>query len=70
MVSDKPETLSWYAIKLDNTKYAIFDTFAEATGRDAHLTGKIAAALLEKAPAILKDFEASAIQNIDILASK
>ncbi|WP_396591656.1 putative quinol monooxygenase [Allomuricauda sp. R78024] len=70
LVDDEPETLSWYAFKLDDTTYAIFDTFAEDSGRDAHLKGKVAAALMENAPVILKDFEATAIQKIDILASK
>lgn len=70
LVSEEPETLSWYALKLDDSRYAIFDTFAEDTGRDSHLTGKIAAALMENAPVILKDFEVTAIQKIDILASK
>lgn len=70
LVEDEPNTLSWYAIKLDDTTYAIFDTFAEETGRNDHLTGKVAAALMENAPIILKDFEATAIQKIAILASK
>ncbi|MEP1488516.1 MAG: hypothetical protein ABJK28_08815 [Algibacter sp.] len=70
LVGDEPKTLSWYAIKLDDTTFAIFDTFADDTGRDAHLTGKVAAALMENAPVILSDFEATAIQKIDILASK
>ncbi|GAA3628340.1 putative quinol monooxygenase [Flavivirga jejuensis] len=70
LVGDEPKTLSWYAIKLDDMTYAIFDTFAEDTGRDAHLTGKIAATLMENAPIILENFEATAIQKIDILASK
>ncbi|MDO5970637.1 hypothetical protein Q4Q35_12540 [Flavivirga aquimarina] len=70
LVEHEPETLSWYAIKLDDTRYAIFDTFTNDTGRDAHLTGKVAAALMENAPNILKGFKATAIQKIDILASK
>lgn len=70
LVRDEPNTLSWYAIKLDETTYAIFDTFTEDSGINAHLTGKVAAALMENAPIILKDFEATAIQKIDILASK
>ncbi|MEP5340702.1 MAG: hypothetical protein ABJL44_13235 [Algibacter sp.] len=70
LVGDEPKTLSWYAIKLDDTTFAIFDTFADDTGRDAHLTGKVAAALMENAPVILSDFEATAIQKIDVLASK
>ena len=39
-------------------------------GRDAHLNGKVAAALMENAPVILEGFDASAIQKINILASK
>ncbi|GAA3591414.1 hypothetical protein Q4Q39_15990 [Flavivirga amylovorans] len=70
LVTDEPETLSWYALKLDDTTYAIFDTFTENSGRDAHLSGKVAAALLENAPVLLNDFKTTAIQNIDILAYK
>lgn len=70
LVSDESKTLSWYAIKIDATTYAIFDTFADDSGRDAHLTGKVAAALMENAPVLLEGFEASAIQKIDIIASK
>ncbi len=70
LVDDEIKTLSWYAIKIDSTTYAIFDTFAGDSGRDAHLTGKVAAALMENAPVLLDGFEASAIQKIDILASK
>ncbi len=70
LVTDEPETLAWYALKLDATTYAIFDTFAEDSGRDAHLNGKVAAALLENAPVLLHDFKTEAIQKIAILACK
>ncbi|UZO79612.1 hypothetical protein NBT05_11675 [Aquimarina sp. ERC-38] len=70
LVTDEAGTLSWYAIKIDATTYAIFDTFTDDPGRDAHLTGKVAEALMENAPVLLEDFKASAIQKIDILASK
>tara|TARA_Y100001934_G_C12302719_1_gene750778 strand:+ start:293 stop:1012 length:720 start_codon:yes stop_codon:yes gene_type:complete len=70
LVGDESKTLSWYAIKIDATTYAIFDTFADDSGRDTHLTGKVAAALMENAPVLLDGFEASAIQKIDIIASK
>ena len=70
LVSDESKTLSWYAIRIDTTTYAIFDTFADDSGRDAHLTGKVAAALMENAPVLLEGFEVSAIQKIDIIASK
>jgi len=70
LVSDESKTLSWYAVKIDATTYAIFDTFADDSGRNAHLSGKVAAALMKNAPFLLEGFEASAIQEIDIIASK
>lgn len=42
-------TLKWYAIKLGAARYAIFDTFANDAGRDAHLSGEIAKALMARA---------------------
>ena len=38
-------TLKWYAIKIGPAKFGIFDTFANETGRNVHLTGEIAKAL-------------------------
>lgn len=70
LVSNEPETVSWYAIHIDSNTYAIIDTFADDSGRDAHLNGQVAVALLENAPLILEGFEMQAIQKIDILASK
>jgi quinol monooxygenase YgiN len=70
LVNDEPKTVSWYAIQINKDTYAIFDTFSEDEGRYAHLNGKVAAALIANAPAILEDFDAQAIQRIDILASK
>jgi quinol monooxygenase YgiN len=61
-------TLSWYAIKIGAGRYAIFDTFADENGRNAHLNGEIAKALMAKA----KDLFAKPpdIAKPDILASK
>ncbi|MFK8058191.1 MAG: putative quinol monooxygenase [Saprospiraceae bacterium] len=70
LVKDEPETVSWYAVQLAEDTFAIIDTFADDKGRDAHLNGKVAAALIQNAPVILEGFEVSAIQKIDILASK
>jgi quinol monooxygenase YgiN len=46
-------TLSWYAIKMGPGKYGIFDTFADESGRQAHLNGEIAKALFAKAGELL-----------------
>ena len=42
-------TRSWYALKLSASRFAIFDTFADETGRDGHLSGEMAKALFAKA---------------------
>ena len=38
-------TVTWYAFKLSDTTYGIFDTFDDEEGRQAHLNGEIPAAL-------------------------
>lgn len=70
LVKNEPKRVSWYAAKLNDDTYAIFDTFGDDSGRGLHLNGEIASALMENAPVILEGFETSAIQTIDILASK
>jgi quinol monooxygenase YgiN len=64
----EPGTVTWYAFKLSDTTYGIFDTFPDEDGRQAHLNGPIAAALGQAAPDLLaKDPD---IQKTDILAAK
>ncbi len=46
-------TTTWYALKIGPSKYGIFDTFADAGARDAHLSGEIAKALFAKAGELL-----------------
>jgi quinol monooxygenase YgiN len=49
LVNAEPGTISWYAIQEGPTSFAIFDTFDDEDGRDAHLNGQVAAALMAKA---------------------
>jgi quinol monooxygenase YgiN len=65
----EPGTVTWYAFRLSDTTYGIFDTFAGEDGRQAHLKGPIAAALGQPAAANLlaKDPD---IRTTDILAAK
>jgi quinol monooxygenase YgiN len=60
-------TVTWYAFKIDDTKYGIFDTFADEDGRQAHLNGQIPAAL----GSVADDLLASApdIRPVDIVAA-
>jgi quinol monooxygenase YgiN len=68
IVMEEPATISWYAIKMGSSTFGIFDTFPDDTGRQAHLTGRVAAALMAQAPNLLA--QAPSIEKIDILAAK
>ena len=61
-------TTSWYAVKLDDGRFGIFDTFPDRNGRDAHLRGEVARRLMANATELLA--EPPIIQNAEILASK
>ena len=65
---EEPKTVSWFAIKIGPSRYGIFDTFADDSGRDAHLSGKVAQALKEKASELLT--KSPSIEKIDVIASK
>jgi quinol monooxygenase YgiN len=58
----------WFALKIGPSTYGIFDAFADDSGRQAHLTGQIAAALMAKAGELLA--EAPRIEKVDVLAVK
>ncbi|SEM18300.1 putative quinol monooxygenase [Streptacidiphilus jiangxiensis] len=61
-------TLTWYAFKLGPALFGVFDTFADEEGREAHLKGRIAAALGEAAPTMLAT--PPQIDRVDVLAVK
>ncbi len=61
-------TTTWFAVKLGPGDYAIFDTFKDEAGRDAHLSGEIAKALFAKAADL---FDAPPqVEKLEILAAK
>ncbi|RZU43217.1 putative quinol monooxygenase [Edaphobacter modestus] len=53
MAAQEPGTVTWYAIDEGEGRCAIFDTFNDEAGRDAHLNGPIAKALMAKADELL-----------------
>jgi len=59
---------TWFAIQEGPSSFAIFDTFNDEAGRDAHLNSKVAAALMAKAGELL--VKPPAIHKIDILTDK
>ncbi|MEO6911542.1 MAG: antibiotic biosynthesis monooxygenase [Edaphobacter sp.] len=68
MAKKEVGTIAWFAFKEDEGRYAIFDTFDDEAGRDAHLNGEIAKALMAKADELL--VEPPQIHRISILANK
>ena len=61
-------TVTWYAFKISDTRYGIFDTFATEDARTAHINGQIPAALAEVAADLLA--REPDIQFVNILAVK
>ena len=64
----EPATTVWFAIRLGAREFGIFDAFADDRGRQAHLAGPIAAALLARADELLA--EPPRIDSVDVLAAK
>ena len=68
------KTLFWAALQIDENNFAIFDIFADNTGREAHFAGQVAGLLNEKAPELVSggwdDGVLANVHNFDILATK
>ena len=64
----EPGTVTWYAFKISETRYGIFDTFETSDARDAHLAGQIPQALSQVAPDLLATDPD--IRTIEIVAVK
>jgi quinol monooxygenase YgiN len=61
-------TPAWFAIRMGPSTFAIFDAFPDEAGRQAHLSGAVAAALMKRAPELLA--EPPRIDRADVLAEK
>ena len=68
IVNEEPATTAWFGIRLGPSTFGIFDAFPDEAGRQAHLSGKVAAALMEKAGELFS--EPPSIENVDVLAAK
>lgn len=68
IVQDEPATIAWFGIRLGPTTFGIFDAFPDEAGRQAHLSGQVAAALMAKAPELLA--KPPVIEKVDVLAAK
>ncbi|MBB3644057.1 quinol monooxygenase YgiN [Rhizobium sp. BK619] len=70
LVNAEPGTISWYAIQEGPSSFAIFDTFDDEDGREAHLNGQVAAALKAKAETGDLFAKPPQIHKLSILADK
>jgi quinol monooxygenase YgiN len=68
IVEQEPATIAWFALRIGPTTFGIFDAFPDDAGREAHLSGKVAVALMEKAPDLL--MVKPTIEKLDVLAAK
>ncbi len=68
IVQDEPGTVAWFGIRLGPSTFGIFDAFPDEKGRQAHLSGRVAAALMAKAPELLA--KPPVIEKVDVLAAK
>ena len=68
LVQQEPATIAWFGIRLGPTTFGIFDAFPDEAGRQAHLNGKVAAALMAKAGELLS--QPPSIEKVDVLAAK
>jgi quinol monooxygenase YgiN len=68
LAEQESTTPVWFALRLGPSTFGIFDAFTDDAGRQAHLTGPIAAALMANASALLS--KAPQIEQVDLLAVK
>ena len=68
IVQEEPATTAWFAIRLGPSTFGIFDAFPDEAGRQAHLSGRVAAALMAKASELLA--KPPVIEKVEVLAAK
>ncbi len=68
LAEGEPGTINWFAFRIGSSTFGIFDTFNDEAGRQAHLSGPIAAALMAKASDLLA--KPPVIEKLDLLAAK
>jgi len=66
LVQQEPATTAWFAIRFGQSEFGIFDVFPDDAGRDAHLNGEVAKALMANASTLLA--KPPGIEKIDVVA--
>lgn len=65
MAGDEPGTARWFALRLGPSTFGVFDAFPDDAGRQAHLSGAIAQALLESVGTLISE---PTIEPVDVIA--
>ena len=68
LANQEPATKLWFSLRLGTSTFAVFDAFADEAGRQTHLNGPIAKALMEIAPKLLAS--PPSIEKTEILGAK
>jgi quinol monooxygenase YgiN len=68
LANAEPQTTVWFALKIGPSTFGIFDAFPNEAGREAHLRGPIAAALMAKADELLA--QAPTLERVEVFAAK
>jgi quinol monooxygenase YgiN len=68
IVQEEPATIAWFGIRLGTSTFGIFDAFPDDRGREAHLSGRVAAALMARANELFT--QPPSIEKVDVLAAK
>jgi quinol monooxygenase YgiN len=68
IVEEEPATTAWFAIRVGLLTFGIFDVFPDAAGREAHLSGLVAAALRARTVDLFS--RPPVIERVDVLAAK
>lgn len=68
LAQEETTTPLWFALRLGPSTFAIFDAFADETGRQRHLNGPIASALMSQASSLLA--APPVIEHLDVLGAK
>lgn len=68
IVQAETGTTAWFGIRMGPSTFGIFDTFLDESGRQAHLNGRVAEALMARAPDLFET--PPRIEKVDVLAAK
>lgn len=68
LVEEEPATIAWFAVRLDQSTFGVFDAFPDHAGRLAHLAGRLAAALIGTSVELLA--RPPSIEMVEVLGAK